>query len=75
MRRKEVHAGIWHASLRRQQSGKKWNSWAVIQTIAVPGTTGYVDVPSSSGSYQYYVTAYNAAGESAPSGTTSARVK
>ena len=49
----------------RQQVGKKWGAWSVRQTIAVPNTTSYSELLI--GVRQYYVTAYNAAGESAPS--------
>lgn len=56
---------------RRQQLKKKWSSWSLRQTIAVPNTASYTDANVSSGSYQYYVTAYNAVGESAPSNTVS----
>lgn len=58
---------------RRQQVRKKWSSWAVIKTIAAPNTTSYTDPNVPSGSYQYYVTAYNSAGQSAPSNTVTVR--
>lgn len=60
---------------RRQQSGKKWSGWAILQTVTIPNATQYTDAVGSGGSYQYYLTAFNSAGESAPSGTTGARVK
>ena len=50
---------------RRQQGGKKWGSWSVRANVT---TTSYTDSVGK-GTYQYYVTAYNAAGESAPSNT------
>ncbi len=60
---------------RRVQSGKTWSGWAVIQTIAAPNTATYTNAGVAKGNYQYYVTAYNSSSESAPSGTTGARVK
>lgn len=51
---------------RRQRNGGKWGPWSVRGTST---TAAYTDVNVSSGSYQYYVTAYNASGESAPSNT------
>jgi hypothetical protein len=55
---------------RRQQigKGKKWGSWTRLSTTAA-GATSYSDLNVASGSYQYYVTAYNSSGESAPSNT------
>ena len=50
----------------RQQAGKKWGAWSVRQTLAA-NTTSYSEVLI--GVRQYYVTAYNATGESAPSNT------
>jgi subtilisin family serine protease len=58
---------------RRQQSKKKWSSWTVRQTIAMPNATSYTDVKLRTGTYQYYVTTYNSAGESAPSDSVDVR--
>jgi subtilisin family serine protease len=57
---------------RRQQAGKKWSSWSLLQTVAAQ-TTSYTDGSLGKGTYQYYVTAYNVAGESAPSNTVQVR--
>ena len=57
---------------RRQQTGKKWSSWSVRQTVASPDAQSYTE-NLAKGSYQYHVTAYNAAGESAPSNAVDAR--
>jgi fibronectin type 3 domain-containing protein len=51
----------------RQKVGKKWRAWSLRQTIASPNRTSYVDSNVSSGTYRYYVTAYNGYGESAAS--------
>jgi hypothetical protein len=49
---------------RQQLNGKKWGVWGRIATsVAAP----YTDIISGRGSFQYYVSAFNAAGESAPS--------
>ena len=55
---------------RRQQSGKKWGAWA---RIAASSTTSYTDTIATKRSYQYFVTAYNAAGESGPSGSVTVK--
>jgi subtilisin family serine protease len=57
---------------RRQQTGKKWSSWSVRATLAIPNTNSYTDSISNS-AYQYYVTAYNSTGESAPSNSVTVR--
>jgi hypothetical protein len=54
---------------RLQVRRKKWSPWTIVQTIAAPNSNQYTDLGLSAGTYQYYVTAYNAAGESAPSNT------
>ncbi len=57
---------------RRSQTGKKWGNWV---KIASANATSYGDSTAPVGNNQYYVTAYNGSGESAPSNTASAKVK
>jgi subtilisin family serine protease len=49
---------------RKQLNGKKWGAWGRIATSV---TASYTDIISGKGSFQYYVSAFNTAGESAPS--------
>lgn len=53
---------------RRQLNGKKWSSWSVRLTVGANANSA-TDANVGKGSYEYYVKAYNGAGESAPSGS------
>jgi hypothetical protein len=59
---------------RRVKNKNKWTAWTKVGNVLTPTTT-FVNLGVASGSYQYYVTAHNATGESNPSSTVSVTVR